>query len=334
MVSVDIYLNETTRHANVVLPGTSPLEQSHYPIAFTQLAVRNFARYSPAIFDVPEGQMPEWRTLLRLAGIASGQGAASDIDGLDDFVFEQQLQKALSSEHSPIHGRDADDIRRQLSRWTGPERLLDLNLRTGPYGDAFGANPGGLTLATVAASEHGVDLGALEPRLPEALRTPTGRIDLVPELLVKDLDRARARLADDGAGLVLVGRRDLRSNNSWMHNIPSLVSGRPRCTLHVHPRDAARLGLADGGSARVTSRAGSIDALVEVTDGVMPGVVSLPHGWGHDDSGTRLRVAREHAGVCSNHLADELEVDANSGNAVLNGIPITVEPVAASASAG
>jgi len=334
MVSVDIYLNETTRHANVVLPGTSPFEQSHYPIAFTQLAVRNFARYSPAIFDVPEGQMPEWRTLLRLAGIVSGQGAASDVDGLDDFVFEQQLQKALSSEHSPIHGREADDIRRQLSRWTGPERLLDLNLRTGPYGDAFGANPGGLTLATVAASEHGVDLGALAPRLPEALRTPTGRIDATPELLVKDLDRARARLADDAAGLVLVGRRDLRSNNSWMHNIPSLVSGRPRCTLHVHPSDAARLGLADGCSARVTSRAGSVDALVEVTDGVMPGVVSLPHGWGHDDSGSRLRVAREHAGVCSNHLADELLVDANSGNAVLNGIPITVEPVAASASAG
>lgn len=330
MVSVDIYLNETTRHADVILPGVGPLEQAHYPLAFTQLAVRNFARYSPPIFDVPEGQMPEWQILLRLTGIVTGQGPNADVDALDDFVFEQLLQKALSSPHSPIHERDADDIRRQLSRYRGPERLLDLNLRSGPYGDAFGANPEGLTLATLAASGHAVDLGPLAPRLPEALRTPSGKIELAPELLLQDFERVRARLAADRAdALVLVGRRDLRSNNSWMHNIPDLVSGRPRCTLHVHPDDASRLGLRDGALARVSSRAGSVEAPVQVTDEVMQGVVSLPHGWGHTDEGMRIGTATENAGVCSNDLTDESVVDGHSGNAILNGIPITVEAVPA-----
>lgn len=329
MVSVDIYLNETTRHADVILPGVSPLEQPHYPLAFTQLAVRNFARYSSPVFDVPDGQMPEWRILLKLAGIVGGQGPDADVDALDDFVFEQLLQKALSAPSSPIFERDADDIRRQVSRYRGPERLLDFQIRTGVYGDGFGSRPGGLTLATLAASDHAIDLGPLEPRLPDALKTPSGKIELTPEPLVEDLDRVRARLAADRAasGMVLVGRRDLRSNNSWMHNIPGLVSGRARCTLHVHPEDASRLGLHDGATARVSSRVGSVEAPVEVTEAVMKGVVSLPHGWGHDDEHARLSVAREHAGVSSNDLTDEAEVDAHSGNAVMNGIPIQVEAV-------
>ncbi len=329
MVSVDIYLNETTRHADVVLPGLSPLEQPHYPLAFTQLAVRNFARFTPAIFDVPDGQMPEWRILLRLAAIVGGQGPNGDVDGLDDFVFEQVLQKAVTSPDSPIFERDPDDIRRQVSRYRGPERLLDIQIRNGAYGDAFGTKPGGLTLATLAASEHAIDLGPLEPRLPVALRTASGKIELAPEPFVADLARVRARLAADPGedGMVLVGRRDLRSNNSWMHNIPSLVSGRARCTLHVHPEDASRLGLSDGSSARVSSRVGVVEAPVEITDAVMRGVVSLPHGWGHSDTGSRLGVARANAGVCSNDLTDENEVDAHSGNAVLNGIPIQVQAV-------
>ena len=329
MVSVDIYLNETTRHADVILPGISPLEQPHYPLAFTQLAVRNFARYSSPVFEIPEGQMPEWRILLKLAAIVGGQGADADVDVLDDFVFDQLLQKALSTPSSPIFERDADDIRRQVSRYRGPERLLDLQIRTGAYGDAFGAKPGGLTLATLAASDHAIDLGPLEPRLPDALKTPSGKIEIAPDPLVADLERVRARLESDraAAGMVLVGRRDLRSNNSWMHNIPGLVSGRPRCTLHVHPEDASRLGLREGATARVSSRVGSIDAPVEITDAVMKGVVSLPHGWGHGDEKTRLSVAREHAGVSSNDLTDENEVDAHSGNAVMNGIPIQVEAV-------
>ncbi len=197
-------------------------------------------------------------------------------------------------------------------------------LRTGPYGDAFGDDPDGLTLARLEESPHGIDLGPLTPRLPEVLRTPSGQVELAPAELVADVPRlAEARGRRDG-DLVLVGRRQLRSNNSWMHNLGPLVKGKDRCTAHVHPADAERLGLADGGLARLRSSAGEIEAPVEVTDAVMPGVVSIPHGWGHDAPGMRMRVAAEHAGVNSNVLADESVVDPLSGNAVLNGIPIQV----------
>ncbi|HEY8516521.1 MAG TPA: molybdopterin-dependent oxidoreductase [Candidatus Binatia bacterium] len=327
MVSVDIYLNETTRHAHVILPGPSPLEQGHFPLAFTQLSVRNFARYSRPVFDMPDGQMPEWRILLRLAGIVSGQGSNADVDALDDFVFEQQLEKALGP-HSPAHGRDADTVRRALAHRRGPERMLDLMLRTGPYGDGFGARAG-LTLDQLEASGRAADLGALTPRLPDLLRTPSGKIELAPEPLVADVARLESRLDEiarrDGESLLLVGRRDLRSNNSWMHNVPSLVSGKERCTLHLHPVDARRLGLADGELVLLSSRAGSVEVPVEVTENVMPGVVSLPHGWGHDEEGVRLRVARSVAGANSNRLAEEDRFDPLSGNAVLNGIEVRVE---------
>jgi anaerobic selenocysteine-containing dehydrogenase len=172
-----------------------------------------------------------------------------------------------------------------------------------------------------------VDLGPLRPRLPELLRTPSGKIELAPEAIVADAERLRAKLDVAGnGGLVLIGRRQLRSNNSWMHNLPALVKGKDRCTLHVHPDDAARLGLDDGGRALVSSAAGRLEAPVELTDGIMPGVVSIPHGWGHDAPGVRLRVASEHAGVNSNVLSDETRVDPLSGNAVLNGIPVEVAP--------
>jgi anaerobic selenocysteine-containing dehydrogenase len=336
MVSLDIYLNETTRHAHVILPGLSPLEEGHFPLAFTQLAVRNFARYSPAVFPVPEGQMPEWQVLLRLAGIVSGQGPEADLDALDDFVFEQQLGKALASPHSPAYGRDAAEVRSALASRRGPERLLDLMLRTGPYGDGFGARDG-LTLAQLEASGRAADLGPLAPRVPEVLRTPSGKIELAPEPLVADVARLEARMTDlaqggNGAGsLLLVGRRHLRSNNSWMHNVPSLVAGKARCTLHLHPSDARALGLSDGDTARVRSRAGSIELPVELTEDIMPGVVSVPHGWGHDEEGIRLHVARSVPGANSNRLAEEDRFDPLSGNAVLNGIAVHVERAIAAA---
>jgi len=199
-------------------------------------------------------------------------------------------------------------------------------LRTGPYGEGFGARPGGLTLDVLLDNPHGVDLGPLEPRLPEVLRTPTGMVELAPEPIVADVARLRAALDAPVAGMVLVGRRDLRSNNSWMHNVEVLVKGRPRCTLHVHPDDAARLGLADGGSAEVASRTGAVTIPVEVTDAIRPGVVSIPHGWGHDLDGVELQVARRYPGVNTNLLADETLIDPVSGNAVLNGIPVEVAP--------
>jgi hypothetical protein len=263
---------------------------------------------------------------MRLTGIMMGQGPEADTDALDDFVALQQVEATVGARGSCVHGREPAELMAALAPRRGPERLLDLMLRTGPYGDAFGARPDGLSLAVLEERPHGVDLGALEPRIPEVLRTPSGMIELAPPGIAADMPRLRSRLSRPEGRMTLVGRRDLRSNNSWMHNIEPLVRGRPRCTLWVHPDDAERLGLADGTAARVRSRAGRLEVPVEITDAIMPGVVSVPHGWGHDAPGISLRVASRNAGVNSNLLADELAMDPLSGNAVLNGIPVTVEP--------
>ncbi len=325
MVSVDIYLNETTRHANVILPPASTLARGHYDLALYNLAIRNVARYSPPVFPLADGELDEWRILLRLAAIAGGQGCGADVDALDDLVAAALVQREVSSSGSPLAGRNVDEILGALATRRGPERLVDLLLRGGPYGDHFGARPEGLTLGLLEAHPHGIDLGPLQPRLPEVLRTPSGKIELAPPAIVADVERLRAALDRTDGRMVLVGRRHLRSNNSWMHNLDVLVKGKPTCTLQLNPTDAARLGIGDGETARVASRVGSVAAPVEVTDAIMPGVVSLPHGWGHDQPDVGLRVARAHAGVNSNLLADETAFDPLSGNAVLNGIPVTVE---------
>jgi anaerobic selenocysteine-containing dehydrogenase len=328
MVSFDIYLNETTRHAHVILPGLPALESPHYDLALWQLAVRNIANYSPAVFAPPADRPTEWESILKVVAIVMGQGAGADASALDDFVARQQVEEAVGATGSPIAGRDPDEIMTMLAPRRGPERLLDLMLRTGPYGDGFGATPDGLSLDVLERHPHGVDLGPLQPRIPEALRTPSGKIELAPPEIAADVARLRATLTRDPNGMVLIGRRDLRSNNSWMHNIENLVRGKARCTALMHPDDAARLGLADGATACIRSRVGVVLIPVEVTDAIMPGVVSIPHGWGHDAEGTRMQVARAHAGVNTNLLADEAQMDPLSGNAVLNGIPITIERAA------
>jgi anaerobic selenocysteine-containing dehydrogenase len=318
MVSLDIYVNETTRHADVILPGPSPLARSHYDLALYQLAVRNVANYSPPAMEPEFDLEPEWHQLLRLTAIVTGQGADADIDAIDDFVIGALIQRAVSDPQSPLAGRDPAEVKEELGDRRGPDRALDLLLRAGPYG---------LTLDQLEASPHGVDLGPLEPRIPEVLRTPSGKIELAPEPIVADVERLRASLERGRNGhLVLIGRRQLRSNNSWMHNLRPLVKGKDRCTMHVNPADAERLGLVDGERARLTSGTGSIEAPVEVTDAIRAGVVSIPHGWGHDAPGVRLDVARDHAGVNSNVLADTALIDPLSGNAVLNGIPVEVAP--------
>ena len=328
MVSIDIYKNETTRCADVILPAPSLLARGHYDLAFYQLSVRNIANYSPPLVELEPGEMHEWEIMLRLANIFAGQGADADPHALDDFVVSGLVDKAVGRSGSNIEGHDPADIHEALAPRCGPERILDLMLRTGPYGDGF-AGGEGLSLAMLEANPHGVDLGPLQPRVPEMLRTPSAKIELAPAPLVADVDRLRASLASAGgvgadASIVLVGRRDLRSNNSWMHNLEVLVKGKERCTLHVHPDDAVRLGLVDGAAARVASRVGAVDAPVEVTDAVMPGVVSLPHGWGHDVGGTDLSVAGKRPGVNSNVLTDGVPLDVLSGNAILNGIPVEV----------
>ena len=285
------------------------------------------------MLPLDDDQPSEWEVLARLALVLQGAGTTADPALVDDLMITSLVQAAVGDETSPIHGRDVDEILGLLAPRTGPERILDLQLRTGPYGEGFGADPDGLSLDVLLANPHGVDLGALKPRLPDVLRTPDGMIALAPELLLADIPRLWDGL--DGRRdhpFVLVGRRDLRSNNSWMHNVSVLVKGKPRCTAHLHPDDAASLGLADGDDAIVRSRVGEVRVPVEVTDAIRHGVVSIPHGWGHDLDGVQLDVARAHAGVNSNLLADETLFDPISGNAVLNGIPVEVLPAPSSAS--
>lgn len=328
MVAVDIYVNETTRHADVILPPPSHLERSHFDLVFTAFSVRNVANYSEAVFERDADQPDEWEILATLAGIAQGLGADVSPSVVDDFTCGALLDGLLKDSASSIHGRDRDEILAALNSTgnVGPERMLDLMLRTGPYGDGFGANPKGISLATLRAAPHGIDFGPLEPRIPEVLRTPSGKVELAPEPMLADLDRLESFMGEvPNDTMMLVGRRHVRSNNSWMHNVEVLVKGKPRCTLQIHPSDASRIGVVDGGSAKVSSRVGSVVATVEVTSDIRPNVVSLPHGWGHDVDGVVLDVARRYAGVNSNVLTDHDQMDPLSGNAVLNAIPVTVE---------
>jgi anaerobic selenocysteine-containing dehydrogenase len=320
MVSLDIYVNETTRHADVILPGLSALEDSHYDVAFPQFSFRNHARFSGPVFEptVP----PEWQSLLRLAAIAKGLGAQADVLALDDELLADELRK--------VAGENAPQLLKALGARKGPERLLDLALRSGPYGDAFGAKPAGLTLDKVQAASvtgHGIDLGPLAPRVPELLRTPSGKIELAPPALLADLPRAWGQLDAVAPRLAVIGRRDVRSNNSWMHNLPVLAKGPFRGTALVHPDDAMRCGVADGAFARLTGPGGSVQVTVALSDSLMPGVISLPHGWGHDLPGTQLGVAAERPGANLNALLDIDARDPLSGNAVLSGVAVSLAPL-------
>ena len=328
MVSMDIYVNETSCHADVILPGPSALEDMHYDVAFPQFSWRNHARYSAPVFARAAGQPDEWETLVRLAAIVQGKGSDVDVAQLDDEQFASDAQR--------LFGVQAPAVIKILGAFKGPERLLDIALRSGPYGDGFGQKSDGLTLQKVKSASGaagGMDLGELMSRMPEVLRTPSGKIELAPPLVMADLLRADADLARPVPDMVIVGRRDVRSNNSWMHNLPLLAKGPLRCTALVHPLDAARLGLTDGALARIATAHNanpqSIEAQVHITDSMMPGVVSLPHGWGHNRPGARLQVAAERPGANLNDLLDDQSRDPLSGNAVLSGIAVKLSPVSA-----
>ncbi|MEV5860314.1 molybdopterin-dependent oxidoreductase [Streptomyces sp. NPDC052071] len=306
MVSVDPYLNETSRHADVVLPPPPPSQGAHFDFALNSLAVRNQVRYSRPAVPLEEGRMDESEILARLVLAVGGMHGAPP-EAVDDRAIGAALAKA---------GAPAS-LAGELTGRTGAERRLDLMLRLGPYG---------LTLEQLLAHPHGIDLGPLKPRLPEVLRTRSGRIELLPAPIAADLPRLRASLGARPAGLVLVGRRHLRSNNSWMHNVPALRGGSNVCTLQIHPDDAARIGLADGDTARITAAGGEVEAFAEITDSVRTGVVSLPHGWGHSRPGTRMSVAGDDPGVNVNQLLDGTLLDLLSGTAVLNAVPVAVTP--------
>ncbi|WP_458242862.1 molybdopterin oxidoreductase family protein [Streptomyces sp. MAI_2237] len=323
MVSVDPYLNETSRHATVVLPPPPPSQSPHHDFAFNTLAVRNQVRYTRPAVPLEPGRMAETEILARLILAATGMHGA-DPSAVDDLVVGQTLGKAVKEPHSPVHGRDPKELAALLTGENGPERRLDMMLRLGPYGDGFGVRPDGLSLEKLLAHPHGIDLGPLAPRLPQPLKTRSGKVELLARPIADDLPRLRRALGELPDGLVLVGRRHLRSNNSWMHNVPALTGGSNRCTLHLHPEDAERLGVRDGDPVRVKGAGGEVTAPAEVTDAVRRGVVSLPHGWGHDRPGTRMSHAATDPGVNVNQLLDGSLLDPLSGNAVLNGVPVEV----------
>ncbi len=313
MVSLDTYLNETSALADVVLPVPSILERSHYDLLLYNYACQNVANYSPPVLDLPVGMYPEWESIARLTLIA----ASGSAEGVAD--FDDRLAAAMAARE----GVPIDEVPTDLR---GPERLLDILLRAGEYG---------LSLEHLQKSPHGLDLGEWEPRLPEALLTADGRIHLAPAELLTEGQRVRELLdAPAGEGLLMIGRRHLRSKNSWLHNLPAMIAGARRCTLQVNEEDAYRLGLRNGGRALVTSAAGRVVASVEITDEVQPGVVSLPHGWGHDEPQARMRVAAERPGVNANLLTDDAEVDPLTGNAVFNAVRVTVVAHAGDAPVG
>jgi anaerobic selenocysteine-containing dehydrogenase len=301
LVCHDLYLNETSRHADVILPSTSPLERSNADVFFYPMAARNGAHWSPAAVDADPELRDPWQILLELSARLSG----AEIDSLDEVLCRGLAAAA---------GVEGDAVA-LVGDKPGPERLFDLLLRSGPY-----------TTSLAELDPHGSDFGALEPRIPEVLRTASGKIELAPARIMADLDRLVAAIDETPAPLVLIGRREVRSNNSWMHNVRSLAKGRPRCILLVHPVEAARQGLESGDTATLRSRTGKLRVPVEVSDSVMPGVVCLPHGFGHGRSGTRMGIASQlQPGASANALSDDQEIDILSGNAVLNGIPVTLE---------
>ncbi|MFE7749989.1 molybdopterin oxidoreductase family protein [Streptomyces sp. NPDC057428] len=306
MISVDPYLNETARHADVVLPPPPPSQSAHFDFAFNSLAVRNQVRYSRPAVPLEADRMSESEILARLILAVGGMHGAPP-EAVDDLAVSTALARAGAP----------DSLAADLTGTTGAERRLDLMLRLGPYG---------LTLEQVLAHPHGIDLGPLKPRLPEVLRTRSGRIELLPAPIAADLPRLRASLGARPEGLVLVGRRHLRSNNSWMHNVAALRGGSNVCTLQIHPDDAARIGLAEGDIARITAAGGEVEAPAEITDSVRTGVVSLPHGWGHSRPGTRTAVAGSEPGVNVNQLLDGTLLDPLSGTSVLNAVPVSVTP--------
>ena len=311
MVSIDIYLNETTRHADVFLPSPSAVAKPHFDLAFYGLSVRNIVNYSPPLHpadDPSEPGMDEHEIVARLALIAGGMGADADPSMLYSMMFSTLAERA---------GLDADTESAARDHLPPVEAMLDLMLANGPYED--------LDIDRLKDSPHGIDLGPLQSQLPEMLRTASGLVEMAPTAILEDVQRLAATLAaDPDDRLLLVGRRHLRSNNSWMHNVEVLVKGRPRCTLQMHPADAASHGVSEGGEVAVSSDTGTVHAAVELTDSIAPGTVSLPHGWGHGVEGTVGSVAARTVGVNSNELTGDQVIDPLSGNARLNAIPVRV----------
>ncbi|WP_420624827.1 molybdopterin dinucleotide binding domain-containing protein [Candidatus Poriferisodalis sp.] len=316
MISVDNALNETSRHADVVLPGLAALEQPFYSEMLWGWATRSAAKYAPPLFPSADGRPDEWEILTRLGAMCAGMGDVNAAE-FDDLYFSALVE---------LTGADPA-VALAASPDPGPERINDLAVRTGPWGDRYGENPDGLSLDKLRDLPDGLDMGPMVPQVDNIVIHPDGKVDLAPERITADIERLAGRLDRPAGSLVLTSRRHVRSNNSWMHNVEVLVRGKDRCTLLIHPADAADAGVVDGEVARVSSSSGAVEVRVEVSDEMYPGVVSLPHGWGHDKPGTRQSVASRYAGVNYNVLVPPDFVDVPSGNAAVNGVPVSVVPV-------
>lgn len=313
LVSVDPYLTATSSLADVILPVASPLTRPQHDVVFNNLAVRNQARYSPAVFDVPEGEKDETEVLAQLAAIAAGIAAGTEPTAaqIEDMIAYTVASQACTDAASRAHGRTPEELLEAVSHRTGVDRILDLRIRSGPYGDGFGSYPDGLTLQDLIDDPHGIDLGPLEPRLPEVLRTPSGRIDVAPDVLLEALGNAANLLGSTSPPprFTLVGRRQLRSNNSWMKGLPTLTGGSNTPTAMIHPDDAFELGISDGAKVIVTTSTGSITLPAAIRDDVARGCVCVPHGW------TDANV---------NALVDVQAIDSLAGTSVLSGIEVQV----------
>ena len=342
VVAIDIYANETTSLADVILPSTVQLEHSNFDFLFQTTSVRNFVRYSPQVLAPEDGTLDQWQVML---------GVVAGMHGMSMEQLAGMMSQGMAASIAEGTGIAVETILAASSAHAGPELLLDMMLRAGPHGDRFSGSEG-LTLDRVKAEEHGIDLGPLMPgRLPGILRTEGKRIRLLHPLLEEDIERLRGRLADAAGksrghgrdpenvgaghardphpdGLLLIGRRHIRDMNSWLHNLPNFVRGKDRCTLKMHPTDAASRGLTDGNSACIRSAAAERIVTVELSDEMMPGVVSLPHGFGHRYPGTGQPVASAHAGVSCNDLVGDA-LDLPSGTSVVNGVPVEVEALPA-----
>lgn len=343
MVSIDCYLNESSRLADLILPPTSHLEQSHFDLALNMVSVRNVAKYSPALFDKPRGSKHDWEILLELTRRLARHDFSSTLkveagyqllkrlgpDGVLDIILRSGPYGTQIPGTTQVGGFLIDTIQDLLGRSHPLRKLLDM----GPYGAPNRSLSKGLCVGSLLNYPHGVDLGSLQSALPERLYTSNKHIKLAPSAFMKDLSRLRKRAEQldskqiTADQLLLIGRRDVRSNNSWMHNSHRLTKGKNRCTMIMHPGDAAKRNIAEGDTVQLTSDIGSLQIPVQLSDEIMPGVISVPHGWGHLGEGLQMQIAARHAGVSVNDITDDTFVDKLSGTSALNGLPVDVVKV-------
>ncbi len=327
LVCLDIYQNETSAQADVILPSPPRLAKANYDAFFYRFAVRNYGRYTQAYRPLAEGERGDQEIFLRLMAIVQGHGWDADIAALDAEAFAAAVGQMTQLPGSAIEGRDAGEILAMLRDLPPMEQRLDFGLRIGPFGDAFGAREG-ISLQTLKDSPQGVDCGPLVPRLPEVLRTQSGRIEAARSIFGEELRRLEAWLGEPRPRFALIGRRQLRSNNSWFHNLEQLTHRTRECTVQINPADARDLGITSGETVSVATRQGRIELPAEVTDSIASGVVSIPHGWGHASLGGKMSVAAANPGVNVNTIVDYDEIDPLTWNARLNGVAVEVARVA------